>query len=100
MSSADYVVVGAGSAGCVVAARLAELPDARVVVLEAGPAGTLEAIHPPPLWPAPGGPGVGGHGGRRALRDGAAAGERRARPPVAARQGARRLEQPQRHGLP
>jgi choline dehydrogenase len=52
MSSADYVVVGAGSAGCVVAARLAELPDARVVVLEAGPADTLEAIHQPPMWPA------------------------------------------------
>src|SRR4051794_41844972 len=52
MSSADYVVVGAGSAGCVVAARLAEVPDARVVVLEAGPPDTLEAIHQPPMWPA------------------------------------------------
>jgi choline dehydrogenase len=51
MSQADYVVVGAGSAGCVVAARLAEVPDARVVVLEAGPADTLEAIHQPPMWP-------------------------------------------------
>jgi len=52
MSSADYVVVGAGSAGCAVAARLAEMPDARVVVLEAGPPDTLEAIHQPPMWPA------------------------------------------------
>src|SRR5919202_860532 len=51
MSQAGYVVVGAGSAGCVVAARLAEVPDARVVVLEAGPADTLEAIHQPPMWP-------------------------------------------------
>ena len=33
---ADYVVVGAGSAGCVVAARLSEDPGTRVVVLEAG----------------------------------------------------------------
>ncbi len=33
---ADYVVVGAGSAGCVVAARLSEDPATRVVVLEAG----------------------------------------------------------------
>ena len=33
----DYVVVGAGSAGCAVAGRLSEDPDVRVAVLEAGP---------------------------------------------------------------
>ncbi len=33
----QYVVIGAGSAGCVVAARLAEDPDVSVAVLEAGP---------------------------------------------------------------
>ncbi|HVZ01709.1 MAG TPA: GMC family oxidoreductase N-terminal domain-containing protein [Dongiaceae bacterium] len=33
----DYVVVGAGSAGCVVAARLAEQADGSVLLVEAGP---------------------------------------------------------------
>ncbi len=32
----DYIIVGAGSAGCVVARRLVESTDARILVLEAG----------------------------------------------------------------
>jgi choline dehydrogenase len=48
MPAADYVIVGAGSAGCVLAARLSEDPSVRVMVLEAGG----KAIHPNVAIPA------------------------------------------------
>ena len=43
----DYVIVGAGSAGCVLAARLSEDPAVQVTLLEAGPPDTSVLIHCP-----------------------------------------------------
>lgn len=43
----DYVVIGGGAAGCVLAGRLSEDPAVRVCLLEAGPPDTSVLIHCP-----------------------------------------------------
>ena len=52
MADYDYLIVGGGSAGCVLAARLSEDPAARVLLLEAGPAQPPETTGVPADWPS------------------------------------------------
>jgi choline dehydrogenase len=48
----DYVIVGAGSAGCVLANRLSEDPSVSVLLIEAGGADSADFIHIPAAFSA------------------------------------------------
>jgi choline dehydrogenase len=52
MTGYDYIIAGAGTAGCALTARLTQDPAIRVLLLEAGEPVQTPAITVPDAWPA------------------------------------------------
>ncbi len=49
LASVDYIIVGGGSAGCVLAARLSENANCQVMLIEAGGGGP-QSVDPYSSW--------------------------------------------------
>ena len=46
----DYIIVGSGTSGAVLANRLSEQSDKRILLIEADGADTKDEIHMPAAW--------------------------------------------------